>query len=409
MRILVWGINYAPEVLGIAPCNVALCEGLVAAGHDVAMLTTFPYYPEWKKREENRGRWAQSFTQGGVQVERVWHYVPARPTALRRIWHELSFVLASALRALSLRRPDAVLVVLPPLALGAVARMVCKIWGCPYVVHVQDLQPEAALALGMLKPGVFAKVLRGLADVAYRGAAFVSAISQEMLDRIGAREVAEQRRVLFPNGIPMEAPREELGVEEREAVRRKWGVVGGEKLLVYSGNMGEKQGLDVLLQGAEPILREGGLRLILCGGGARFESLQRQEADLGCGRLRVVSTLPAQEYWALLRAADGLVISQRPGTSEFFLPSKLLAYLGAGRPILALADTGGNLARWIAEKGVGMVVETRADDVTQLLRRFSQVRVEELSAMGMAAARERETLRWSAIVGGFIERLQSVR
>ena len=100
MRILVWGINYAPEVTGIAPCNVALCESLRAAGHDARMLTTFAYYPGWKKTADDRGRFYRTDVLNGVPVHRCWHYVPARVSALKRIVHEGTFVLTSFLRAL---------------------------------------------------------------------------------------------------------------------------------------------------------------------------------------------------------------------------------------------------------------------------------------------------------------------
>ena len=100
MRVLVWGINYAPEVTGIAPCNVALCEGLRAAGHDAHMLTAFPYYPSWTKRPEDRGKWFRTDVVNGVPVHRSWHYVPGKVTSLRRIAHERSIEASSYQRSL---------------------------------------------------------------------------------------------------------------------------------------------------------------------------------------------------------------------------------------------------------------------------------------------------------------------
>ena len=203
MRVLVWGINYAPEVTGIAPCNVALCEGLRAAGHDAHMLTTFPYYPSWTKRPEDAGKWFRTDVVNGVPVHRCWHYVPTKASALKRIAHEGSFVATSFVRSLLLGRFDAAVVVSPPLLLGAAA------WlrGLPFVFHVQDLQPDAAVGLGMLKPNAFTRLLYRLEAFAYARAARVSGISQGMLRAFAAKGVPAEKRVYFPNGTSLSEPR----------------------------------------------------------------------------------------------------------------------------------------------------------------------------------------------------------
>ena len=102
MRVVVWGINYAPEFTGIAPHNVALCDFLHDRGHDVEMVTTFPYYPTWQKRSEDRGQLYRTDLIKGVPVHRCWHFVPQRVSALKRILHEASFIFTSTLRLLTL-------------------------------------------------------------------------------------------------------------------------------------------------------------------------------------------------------------------------------------------------------------------------------------------------------------------
>src|SRR5471030_2897502 len=113
MKILVWGINYAPEVSGIAPFNTALCEFLAARGHAVTMLTTFAYYPQWKKRLEDRDDLWRTESINCVKVVRVWHYVPTKLSTLKRIVHEATFLVLSFLRALALGEFDAAVVVSP--------------------------------------------------------------------------------------------------------------------------------------------------------------------------------------------------------------------------------------------------------------------------------------------------------
>src|SRR6478672_7757233 len=119
MKALVWGINYAPEHTGIAPYNVLFCEYLRGKGHSVEMVTTFAYYPQWTKRPEDRGVLYRTDLLNGVPVHRCWHYVPAYVTALKRILHEATFIAPSFLRVLTLPRADVMVVVSPPLLVGA--------------------------------------------------------------------------------------------------------------------------------------------------------------------------------------------------------------------------------------------------------------------------------------------------
>src|ERR1041385_3261731 len=151
MRVIVWGINYAPEITGIAPHNVALCEFLRGKGDDVEMVTTFAYYPVWQKRDEDRYRFFRTDLINGVPVHRCWHFVPRKVSAWKRIIHEATFIAISTVRVLSLKRADVYVIVSPPLLLGMAAWFVTRIKHAPFVFHVQDLQPDAAVGLGMLK------------------------------------------------------------------------------------------------------------------------------------------------------------------------------------------------------------------------------------------------------------------
>src|SRR5260370_4080992 len=106
MRVVVWGINYAPEITGIAPHNVALCEFLQRHGHDVEMVTTFSYYPAWRKRAEDQQLLYRTDRVNVVPVHRCCHFVPQRLSAGKRIVHVVTFVFTSPVRVLLLPRPD---------------------------------------------------------------------------------------------------------------------------------------------------------------------------------------------------------------------------------------------------------------------------------------------------------------
>src|SRR3954471_20158803 len=203
MRVVIWGINYAPEFTGIAPHSVALCEFLLEQKHDVEMVTSFPYYPTWQKRPEDRGRLYRTDHINGIPVHRCWHFVPARVSALKRIVHEGTFVFMSTLRALVVERADVFVVVSPPLLLGAAAWLVGTLKRTPFVFHVQDMQPDAAVGLGMLRQSWFTRALYALEAFAYRHAARVSGITRGMLKTFRSKGVTDSRLVYFPNAIEL--------------------------------------------------------------------------------------------------------------------------------------------------------------------------------------------------------------
>lgn len=353
MRVIVWGINYAPEITGIAPHTVALCEFLRRQGENIEMVTTFAYYPAWRKRVEDRHLLYRTDEINGVRVHRCWHFVPVRVSAVKRILHEATFVLTSILRILSLPQPDIYMVVSPPLLLGAAAWIVATVKRAPFVFHVQDLQPDAAVGLGMLRRGWFTRVLYWLEAFAYKHAARVSGISQEMVETFRSKGVPDDKLILFPNAVVMP---DEAQIPAPGKFRAKHGFSTGEFLAIYAGNLGVKQGLNILVDAAEMLRHDGNIRIVLCGDGAERATLEKKVVDR---QLANISMLPLQfgvDYHELLRDADVSLITQQSGSGNAFFPSKLLATLAHSSPVLTVADDDSALARAVTAHGFGVNV-----------------------------------------------------
>ena len=390
MRIIVWGINYAPEFTGIAPHNAALCEFLSGRGHDVEMVTSFPYYPAWRKRSEDRRHLYRTDLINGVRVHRCWHFVPARVSALKRIFHEGSFVFVSTWRALSLPRPDAYIVVSPPLLLGVAAWLVGKIKGAPFLFHVQDIQPDAALGLGLLKPNWFTRVLYGLEAFAYRHAARVSGITRGMLATFRGKGVPESKLVYFPNAIDL---KEDAPAGKRGQFRKGHGFAPDEFLAVYAGNLGVKQGLEALLEAA-PFLRNRQIRILLCGEGAQREALAARSRQM---QLANFSMLPfSPDYRALLVDADLCFITQQAGSGNSFFPSKLLGLLAEGKPVVTVAAPESELALAVAEGNFGVnVAPGQPAELAAVLEGLAKdpARLAEFGAAGRRYVEQFEKMR----------------
>jgi colanic acid biosynthesis glycosyl transferase WcaI len=338
---IVWGINYAPELTGIAPYNTALCEHLRAQSHKVRMVTSFAYYPEWRKSAQDRGRWFRTDRMNNVEVHRCWHYVPPKPSALKRMLHEFSFVATSWFRIMMLPRPDVYIVVSPPLLLGFAAWIASLMKRRPFCFHVQDLQPDAAVALGMIRPGRLLRALYALEAIAYKRAALVSGIIPGMTRAFADKGVPEKKIILFPNGIHLPPIEETFGLG---AFRRRFHIAPEECLAVYSGNLGVKHGVEILLDAARA-LQGKSVRIVVCGDGARREILEATARERGLANVLFLPLQGEREYHEMLADADVYLVTQQAGSGALFFPSKLLKGLAYSKAVLAVADAQSELTR----------------------------------------------------------------
>ncbi len=377
MKVTLWGINYRPESTGIAPFNAELAEYLAAESHEVSVVTGFAYYPQWRKAHADRHRWYRTDEVNGVKVFRCAQYVPSRVTTRRRILHEFSFGVSSLLRVLLLPRADAYIVVSPPLLLGFCAWLVTRVKRSPYFFHVQDLQPAAAVGLGMIRGRTFIRMLYALERFAYRHAAAVCGISEGIMQEFRRKSVPRTKRVYLPNWLRFsEAPARESGL-----FRRRFGIPAGNLLAVYSGNLGRKQAIGVLVEaacrlhaGAAPDSPPR-VSIVIAGAGAERAAVKRRVEELRIPEVRLLPLLSDEEYGLMLNDADVGLITQASGTGQHFFPSKLLSLLRAGVPVVTVADADSELARAVAEGRFGVnVLPGQADELAATLQRMSEDR-----------------------------------
>jgi colanic acid biosynthesis glycosyl transferase WcaI len=354
MRILVLGINYWPEETGIAVFNTGRCEYLAARGHDVTMCTGFPYYPQWRVDDRYRGRLFGREARNGVRILRSYLYVPRHVTTIRRIVHEASFVASSCMRALNGRRPDMLLTESPPLALGLSSVLLTRLWRIPYVLHVSDLQPDAAVDLGMLSSGPVTRVLYALERLAYRRAALVATLTPAMRRRILAKGIAPERVTVFSDWT--EPDLFDLHLAGGGMTARQRLNLDGAFLVVHAGNMGVKQGLDVVLGAAERSRAHRDLLYLLVGDGAMRERLEDRARGQRLDNVRFLPLLPTPMFHELLSAADLTLVTQQRVVADIAFPSKVRTLMAAGRPVVASVNASSEVARVVSEAGAGVVM-----------------------------------------------------
>ena len=367
MKILIYGINYAPELTGIGKYSAELAEWLAAHGHEVSVVTAPPYYPQWRVHDGYRAGRYQKEERRGVTVRRAPLWVPARPGGLKRLIHLASFAvssLPSLLRAAA-GRPDLILVVEPALFCAPAAWITARLCGARAWLHIQDYEVDAAFELGLLKGAGLRAVVKRAERWLMRRFDRVSTISQRMLDLALAKGVEPDRAVLLPNWIDVNAitPRAEGG-----DYRAELGIPANAIVALYSGNMGGKQGLQTLADVARRLNRESRLWFVFCGQGPEREPLEA--ACQGLARVVFLDLQPADRLGALLNTADIHLLPQRAGAADLVMPSKLTGMLASGRPVVCGAARGTELASVVARCGLVTAPED-AEAMAEAVRKLS--------------------------------------
>jgi colanic acid biosynthesis glycosyl transferase WcaI len=353
MRILVVGINYAPDMIGVAKYNTELCESLVLQGHDVRIITAPPYYPGWAIPPAYRSWRYQSEVINGVSITRAPIFVPKIPTGAKRLIHHASFALSSAWLVISEAfrwRPDLVFAVAPSLMSAALASFVARRISASSWLHVQDLEVDAAFELGLLRN----KRLRAAMVAIERGilTSFdrVSTISVQMVRRLEAKGIDAARLRELRNWIDSEAL---VQGDRMTRFRRELQLDDSHLIGLYAGTMSNKQGLELIVEAARHLqLVDPRIHLVLCGDGphrAKLEDMSR-----GQGNIHFLGLQPWERFGELLSTADFHLIPQRPEAADLVLPSKLAGIFASGRPVIAMARPGTGLA--LEVEGAGLVV-----------------------------------------------------
>jgi colanic acid biosynthesis glycosyl transferase WcaI len=361
-RILVLGINCLPELTGIGKYTGEMVSWLAENDHETTMITGFPYYPNWKVQEPYHGRWykKEKMFAENLTLYRCPLYVPANPSGLKRLIHEgLFFVSAGFIvfKMLFQKKHDVIFAVAPPFHLAILALFYRFFKGGRIVYHVQDLQIEAAKELKMLKPWMF-DMLFGIEKFILRKMDYVSTISEGMMVKV--KDKAFGKLMFFPNWVDTE---NFYPLPNRNNLKLKWGFNKDEHIVLYSGSIGEKQGLDSLIRIADALQEKKNIKFLICGTGPYKRDLIRMTEERG---LRNLTFLPLQDFDVFnefLNMADVHLVLQKANASDLVMPSKLTAILAVGGLALVTANEGTTLHKVIKSHDMGVVIPAEEESL----------------------------------------------
>ncbi|MER7764717.1 glycosyltransferase family 4 protein [Streptomyces sp. NPDC097619] len=373
-RLLLVSTNYAPEHAGIGPYATQIAEHWAALGHESHVLAGMPHYPSWSLEPEYRRAVRRTEERGGVTVHRRAHTVPARQTAVKRALFEGSILAHGAVAPPRMKRPDAVMAQMPSLAGGVLAARLAARWKVPFVPVVQDLMGAAAAQSG-ISGGDKAAAFAGRAEAyALKRATLVGVIHETFVDRVVAMGVPEAKIRLVPNWSHVPGPSQPRG-----KTRHHLGWAPGQTVVLHSGNMGLKQGLEVLVNAAQ---LDRNVRFVLMGDGSQRAALADLAADVP--NLDIIPPAADGQFPDILAAADVLAVTQHAAVLDMSVPSKLTSYFAAGRPVVASVAAGGGTAQEVERSGAGVLVPP--EDPAALLKAVRELAGNPAAADALGAA-----------------------
>ncbi|HEU4480282.1 MAG TPA: glycosyltransferase family 4 protein [Actinomycetota bacterium] len=400
MRILVVTPHFAPDVAPTGAVVTRIVEELAARGHHIEVVTALPWYRLHRLEEGYEGKLVRHEDTTWGRITRVHPFPTADKRNLFR--RAAAFAGFSAIAGVVGSRGgdvDVVLAVSPPLTLGLDGWAIARRRGARFVFNIQDVYPDVAIELGMLQQPVLVKMARALERFCYERADAVTVLSEDLRTNLSDRVKDPGKIRVIPNFVDTAAIRP---LERENSYRREFGLEG-KRVVMYAGNVGLSQSLDLVIHAASALAYEDDVVFVINGDGAARADLQRSAR--GLGNVVFVDPQPAERLPEVLAAGDIHIVPLRKGLARSSVPSKTYSVMAAGRPLLASIDPGSEVTRLLEASGAGMAVGPEDPEAfTKALTRRLEA-PEATAEMGRAARRSIEEWASPAAVAAAYEEL----
>lgn len=369
MKVLIYSLNFSPELTATGKYTGDMAAWLVNRGHEVNAIVGMPHYPQWSLFDEYSPPRYRQESISGVDVYRVPHYIPekSKVSTFARVRMELSFIRNSLKYWWRImrtkKRYDVVVVVCPPL-FTAFYPMLYKLFrGVPWVLHVQDVQIDVAVSLGMIKNRFIISVLRFLEMRVLKSATLVSTISTSMRNKLEEKSCISSDISLIENWADPNVLEKNCSIP---SFRNTYEISQDMYVIMYSGNLGKKQGIEIIVDVADRLSSYKDIQIVLVGDGAAKEGIV---AEVDNRMLTNISFFPVQSETMLpcmLVEADLHLVIQKNETTDSVLPSKLANIMASARPCIVTASEGSDLYDIVFSNKLGVVVEP--DNLDEIVR-----------------------------------------
>jgi len=349
MKILIYGLNFSPELTGIGKYTGEMVHWLTQQGHQCRVITAPPYYPDWTVNK-NYSSWRyRKEVIDETKIYRCPLWVPKHPQTIKRLLHLTSFALSSLpvlIRQLSWKA-DVVICIAPAFFCAPGALLYSRLSHAKSWLHIQDFEIDAMVGLGMT-PRIkwLTRFAYALAKTVFRKFDRVSSISNTMCQTLQKKGASTNAVTYFPNWVDTAiiSPN-----GDAKKYRQRWNVDNNDIMILYSGNLGKKQGLDLILDTAKSLSNEIRFRFIIVGEGAEKDHLIKKAKQLQLNNIQFHPLQPYESLPDLLCAADIHLVLQKRGTADAVLPSKVTGILAAGGHAIITAEENTELGHILKE------------------------------------------------------------
>lgn len=361
-RILLIGYNFYPEPTGIGKYSGEQMLWLAKMGYDCTVITTYPYYPYWKVQEPFQKKRLlyntekEDFVSGGkFTIFRCPIYVPSKPSGLTRIMLDLSFFLSAFIKLLLIipqKKFDIVIAVTPSFLIGLLGILYKQINDAKLIYHIHDMQIEAARDLRMIKSKKVINSLFKIEKYIFNNCDIITCVGEGMAQK--TRLKTNKKISLFINATDL---KQFYPIKDRNSLKRLYGFFPTDKVILYSGAIGEKQGIDNIIYAADHFRKVNELKFVICGSGPYKEKLQNLSAKLSLQNVFFFPLQPVETFNQFLNMADLHLIIQKANAGDLVMPSKLTTVLAIGGLALVTANQGSGMYSLVKQHNMGIIVE----------------------------------------------------
>jgi colanic acid biosynthesis glycosyl transferase WcaI len=366
---LIIGINFKPELTGIGRYTGEMVEWLTKNGVSCTVITAFPYYPHWKIQAPYSGLWYKKeiSNNGLLKIYRCPIYIPKKITGIGRIIHEVSLLISSLFIIFLLlfrKKITNILCIAPPFLIGINGLIYKFFKGGKLYYHAQDLQIEAAKNLGMIKSSLLLN--------------FLSKLEQQLLPRYNQISTLNKQMAVRQNG-ELNLPIKEFPnwvnchsffpILNKEMLKEKFGFGKNDKIILYSGSMGEKQGINILLELGQRMNKFENVSIVLSGTGPYYEQLKTKGKNIK--NLIFVPLQSENVFNEFLNLADVHLVIQKNDASDLMMPSKINSILATGGILLATVNPNTTVYNLINENKIGFTC--KPDSIEELFNGINQI------------------------------------
>lgn len=343
---------FPPEQAPIGVMLRELAEDMVNHGHRVTVVTGFPNHPSGEIFPGYKRRLFSIVRQGGIRIIRCYLHVSPSKTIISRSLSFISFGISSFMAVMIFENPDLLFVVSPPLSNGLTAIMLKGVKKCRYLFNVQDIYPDAAIHAGVVKHSWLVGILGKLEIMIYREAHKVTVISDGFKQNLVSKGVAPQKIEVIYNWIDSA---EIVPKPKENPFASRHGLIG-KFVILYSGTIGVVSGAEIMIECAQMLSNHPDVLFLMVGEGVVKERIRTIAGQKGLRNILLLPFQPREILSEVLSCADITIVTLGKNKGKSSVPSKVLGYMAAAKPVVASLDLDSDTARFIDRARCGICV-----------------------------------------------------